>query len=142
LLLLSQVNRSVLILALFAFIFFLIAGLMIYLLAQHSGGKTQEKELTVTIVASDYAFSPNSITIERGKSIKFIVINKGLYPHNLVLKHDKKLVELIQLLEPNNQTEITYLFSEGGVYEFLCTIAYPAPVPHYELGMKGIIVVR
>lgn len=141
-LLLSQVNRSVLILALFAFIFFLIAGLMIYLLAQHSGGKTQEKELTVTIVASDYAFSPNSITIERGKSIKFIVINKGLYPHNLVLKHDKKLVELIQLLEPNNQTEITYLFSEGGVYEFLCTIAYPAPVPHYELGMKGIIVVR
>lgn len=141
-LLLSRVNRSVLILALFAFIFFLIAGLMIYLLTQHSGGKTQEKELTVAIVASDYAFSPNSITIERGKSIKFIVINKGLYPHNLVLKHDKKLVELIQLLEPNNQTEITYLFSEGGVYEFLCTIAYPAPVPHYELGMKGIIVVR
>jgi plastocyanin len=129
-------------LALFAFIFFLIAGLMIYLLTQYSERKTQEKQLTVTIVASDYAFSPNSITIERGKSIKFIVINKGLYPHNLVLKHDKKLAELIQLLEPNSKTEITYLFSEGGVYEFLCTIAYPAPVPHYELGMKGIIVVR
>ena len=139
---LSRINRSVLILVLFAFMFSLIAGLMIYLLTQYSERKTQEEQLTVTIVASDYAFSPNSVTIERGKSIKFIVINKGLYPHNLVLKYDKKLAELIRLLEPNNQTEIIYLFSEGGIYEFLCTIAYPAPVPHYELGMKGKIVVR
>jgi len=139
---LPRISRSVLILVLFAFMFSLIAGLMMYLLAPYGIREGLDKQLSVTIVASDYAFLPNSITIERGKSIKFIVINKGLYPHNLVLKYDEKLAELVQLLEPNNQTEITYLFSEEGIYEFLCTIAYPAPVPHYELGMKGKIVVR
>jgi len=96
----------------------------------------------VIIVARDFTFSVDSLTVRKGTTLIFILINEGRYPHNLVLKNRDNLVELVQLVMPGNKTESAFKFTREGVYDFLCTVAYPAPVPHYELGMKGVIIVR
>ncbi len=117
---------------------------------------TTSKERIIEIIADDNFFIPDSITVNRGELIKFVVVNQGKLTHELVLgsKEDQvKHHELMNSLsvselehhrhdsvnsmsiQPGETRELVWTFdSDVQDLEFACHIP-----GHYEAGMTGLL---
>ena len=85
----------------------------------------------VTVDSTNLRFSPNTITLMEGDSVRFFWSGE-LLPHNAV--EDSGLFDTG---EPSTEVDYTYTFSfgENGTYEYVCE-------PHEDLGMVGTIIVE
>ena len=85
----------------------------------------------VTVDSTNLRFSPESITLKEGDSVRFFWSGE-LLPHNAV--EDSGLFDTG---EPSTEVDYTYTFSfgENGTYEYVCE-------PHEDLGMIGTIIVE
>lgn len=97
-------------------------------------------------------FTPSSIQVKQGETIRFIVRNAGQIKHEFTLGTEKELAEHARLMqafpdmthvEPNKialapgaQGEIFWQFTTPGNVDFACL--YPG---HHEAGMKGQVKV-
>lgn len=97
-------------------------------------------ETDVTVSMMEYYFAPDEIYVRKNVKTRITFINNGIYPHNAYVSEEKK--EIATILYPGNSTTVEVIFSKSGVYNVLCTIAYPSPVSHYELGMKAKLIVK
>ncbi|WP_211466733.1 cupredoxin domain-containing protein [Collimonas silvisoli] len=98
-------------------------------------------------------FTPATITIKRGETVKFIVKNSGKVKHEMVLGSIKELKEHAALmqkfpemehadpnqvsLEPGQSGELIWQFSKAGAFDFACL--QPG---HFEAGMRGKVIVK
>ncbi len=98
-------------------------------------------------------FSPGSITVKRGETVRFIVRNDGHVLHEMVLGTPAALKEHAQLMKkfptmehadaniahvkPGKAGEIVWQFSKPGEFQFACL--QPG---HFEAGMVGKVVVK
>ncbi len=98
-------------------------------------------------------FTPADMTIRRGEQIRFIVENKGVLDHELVidtlrgnLMHGEEMRKNPDMehidpnairLAPTKQGEILWRFTEAGTFDFSCLIP-----GHREVGMHGVVRVR
>ena len=98
-------------------------------------------------------FSPATLEVKRGESIKFVVQNSGRLMHEMVIGTKKDLEEHAALMrkfpemehdEPNmvhvapgKTGEIGWQFTKPGEFHFACLIP-----GHYEAGMVGKVIVR
>ncbi|MEM4302650.1 MAG: cupredoxin domain-containing protein [Candidatus Caldarchaeum sp.] len=122
-------------------LFLTIAALAVFITVYSFYPRSAEPgEVSVTIRMGEYYFTPNEIHVRKNVKIHLIFLNDGAYPHNAYLSEKK--TELVTILYPSNVTTVEVMFTETGVYNILCTIAYPAPVSHYELGMRAKLVVE
>lgn len=94
----------------------------------------------IVVTMGEYYYNPSEITVGVNSRLQLTFINEGNYPHNAYLAEEKR--ELVTILYPSNVTTVDMFFTKVGVYSILCTIAYPAPVSHYELGMRARLIVR
>ena len=100
--------------------------------------------------ASGYKFSPASVTIQRGDTVKFMLVSGP--PHNVVFWEDSipkgaaaKLGKAMPktvgpltgpfLLNTGDTYEISFAGLPVGTYKFYCA-------PHLALGMHGVIEVK
>ena len=85
----------------------------------------------VTVNSTNLRFSPDTITLMEGDSVRFFWSGE-LLPHNAV--EDSGLFDTG---EPSTEVDYTYtfLFGENGTYEYVCE-------PHEDLGMIGTIIVQ
>ena len=85
----------------------------------------------VTVDSTNLRFSPDTITLMEGDSVRFFWSGE-LLPHNAV--EDSGLFDTG---EPSTEVDYTYTFSfgENGTYEYVCE-------PHEDLGMVGTIIVE
>ena len=85
----------------------------------------------VTVDSTNLRFSPESITLKEGDSVRFFWSGE-LLPHNAVENSG-----LFDTGEPSTEVDYTYTFSfgENGTYEYVCE-------PHEDLGMIGTIIVE
>ena len=85
----------------------------------------------VTVDSTNLRFSPDTITLKEGDSVRFFWSGE-LLPHNAV--EDSGLFDTG---EPSTEVDYTYTFSfgENGTYEYVCE-------PHEDLGMVGTIIVE
>lgn len=114
-------------------------------------GKAAQVSRTVEVQATDsMRYSPATITVQRGETIKFVVKNTGKLPHELVLGDVKSLKEHAELMRrhpdmehddpnavkvaPGETGTLVWKFTEAGTVDFACLIP-----GHYEAGMKGSI---
>ena len=97
-------------------------------------------------------FTPDTLTVKAGDTVKFVVKNSGKQMHEMVLGTEKELKEHAALMlkfptmeheEPymahvaaGKKEEIVWQFTKAGEYHFGCLIP-----GHYEAGMKGRILV-
>ena len=95
-------------------------------------------------------FSPELLTIKKGETIRFEVLNTGKVLHEMVIGTKQELDSHAELMkkhpnmehdeaymahvDPGKRGEIVWLFNREGEFDFACLIP-----GHYEAGMKGKI---
>ncbi|HEU5006529.1 MAG TPA: cupredoxin domain-containing protein [Jatrophihabitantaceae bacterium] len=103
--------------------------------APHTGSATASTVngvQQVTIHASDFRFSPSTITVHPGK-VKVILVNDGGgAPHNFQVP--KFPSDWVPLTANGDTKESTFTAPAPGRYQFVCTI-------HTQQGMTGTLVV-
>lgn len=119
------------------------------------GREGDPKKVTKTIqveMADTMRFTPDTLTVKAGDTVKFVVRNSGTQMHEMVLGTEKELKEHAALMlkfptmeheEPymahvaaGKKEEIVWQFTKAGEYHFGCLIP-----GHFEAGMKGRILV-
>jgi uncharacterized cupredoxin-like copper-binding protein len=117
-------------------------------------GDPKSVSRTVTIRMSDaMRFSPDSLSVKRGETIRFIVKNDGKLLHEMVLGSDASLREHAALMrkfpemehdepymvhvEPGRTGEMIWTFDKSGEIGFACLIP-----GHFEAGMTGKVIAR
>lgn len=97
---------------------------------------TVQKGKTVTVVAKEYSFDPETIVLTGGGNLTVELDNQGTLAHNLrVFDGGTDIGGTPTFVggEPRAGT----LQLEPGEYELLCTVG-----DHADLGMKGKLTVR
>ena len=113
--------------------------------------RSVKREITLTM-GDNMRFTPDTITVKRGETIRFVVKNQGKQLHEMVIGTKKELDEHAALMvkfpdmehdEPymahvasGNSQSLIWTFNRSGEFEFACLIA-----GHYQAGMVGKITV-
>ena len=117
-------------------------------------GKATNAKRTVKVEMLDtMRFSPQSITVKQGETIKFVVKNSGKVKHEMVLGTEKELKEHAEVMkknpemehddanqmtvQPGKSGEIIWQFTKAGKVNFACL--QPG---HYDAGMAGTVTVN
>jgi uncharacterized cupredoxin-like copper-binding protein len=103
-------------------------------------------------MADTLRYTPSSIQVKRGETIRFVIKNSGKTKHELSLGTEKELLEHLEemkkfpdmehdepnklTLAPGQQGEIVWQFTKAGPVHFGCLMP-----GHYEGGMKGLVKV-
>lgn len=108
---------------------------------------------TVEVDAADsMRFTPSTVSVKKGQTIRFIIKNSGKVPHEFSLGTVKELKEHYEVmkkypdmehdepnkisLQPGAQGEVIWRFTKTGTVHFACL-----HVGHFDAGMKGMIKV-
>lgn len=117
------------------------------------GQEGDAKKVTRTIhinMSDTMRFSPDTINVKQGETIKFVVQNAGKIMHEMVIGTKDELSKHAELMKkhPNMEHDEPYMahvaaakkenmvwnFSKPGTFMFACLIP-----GHFEAGMKGTI---
>lgn len=94
-------------------------------------GEEAVKEFTIE--GSNYKFSPNQMTVNKGDTVKITLkVTEGT--HNLVVEGYDVSTKIIG---SGSQETLTFVADEVGSFEFYCSVAN-----HRALGMTGTLVVQ
>lgn len=116
-------------------------------------GNPKNVTRTITIEMSDkMRYAPSTLSIQRGETIRLVIKNTGKRAHQIVVgtmymlkKHRKNMLDgsgmehdspFMFYLEPGQQDELVWEFTEGGTFYYGCLIP-----GHSEAGMLGKIQV-
>lgn len=117
-------------------------------------GDPKKVSRTIDMDALDtFRYTPDTLTVKRGETIRFVVHNKGKIQHEIVIGTMAELKEHAELMKkfpemehdapymrhigPAKSGEIVWQFNRPGTFHFACLIA-----GHFEAGMAGTIVVQ
>lgn len=104
-------------------------------------------------MADSMRFTPDTVTVQRGQTVKFVIHNRGQALHEMVLGTPEALKQHAELMKrfpnmvhadpnmahvkPGHAGQIVWQFSQPGEFQFACL--QPG---HFEAGMIGKVVVR
>ena len=114
-------------------------------------GVTAKASRTVQIDMTDaMRYSPASVSVRQGETVRFVVKNSGKLKHEMVLGTEKELMEHLEVMKkhpemehadenmvtvaPGKSGEIVWQFTRAGKIDFACL--QPG---HYDAGMKGAV---
>ena len=117
-------------------------------------GDPKKARRTVRIDMTDaMRFTPATVTVKRGETVRFVVRNQGQLLHEMVLGTASALAEHAELMKkfptmehadpnmahvkPGAQGDIVWQFTKAGEFRFACL--QPG---HFEAGMIGKVVVK
>jgi uncharacterized cupredoxin-like copper-binding protein len=116
-------------------------------------GDAKSAKRTVQLTMSDsMRFTPDSLTVRRGETVRLVFRNEGKQLHEFVLGTQKELEEHAALMvkfpnmehdepymvhvPPGKTGEIVWTFNRAGEFDFACLIP-----GHYQAGMVGKVSV-
>lgn len=98
-------------------------------------------------------FSPATITVRRGDTVRFVVTNNGKVRHEMTLgtasalaEHAKMMQQMPDMkhaeanavtVDPGQRKTLVWHFTRPGTVEFACL-----EPGHFEAGMRGVVNVR
>ena len=90
-----------------------------------------QEDIVVTVDSTNLRFSPSSVTLTEGDSVRFFWSGE-LLAHNAVARDG-----LFDSGDPERDVDFTFTFDIGsnGTHEYVCE-------PHEEFGMTGVIIVE
>lgn len=92
---------------------------------------SQVKEFIVN--GSNFAFSPSTITVNKGDRVRIVFKNQGGM-------HDWKLDEFgakTKVINGGESETIEFVADKAGSFEYYCSIG-----THRQMGMKGVFIVK
>lgn len=98
---------------------------------------------TIALKMESYTFTPQALTAEVGKPIKFLLQNESfLIPHNFLLDSPdgNRLVETN--VDSGEEAVVHFTPTQSGVYVFYCDKEFLFFPNHREEGMEGTLTVR
>ena len=124
---------------------------------QHAFGKAGDPARAARTIEVDMhdrlRFDPETIEVETGQTVRFVVRNEGTLMHEMVLGTPDTLDEHAALMQkfpgmehaepymahvpPGEERTMTWTFTDAGEFAYGCLVP-----GHFEAGMKGRIVVR
>jgi uncharacterized cupredoxin-like copper-binding protein len=116
-------------------------------------GELAQASRTIVIDMTDaMRFMPDTIAVQEGDTVRFVVRNRGRMLHEMVIGTPDELAKHAALMAkfpdmehdapymvhvgPGKSGEIVWRFNRTGTFEFACLIA-----GHYEAGMRGTLTV-
>ena len=116
-------------------------------------GKPAQVTRTITLDMTDtMRFTPDTLTVKEGETVRFVVRNTGRMLHEMVIgtpdelaKHAAMMAKFPNMehdeaymvhVDPGKTGEIVWHFNRAGSFEFACLIA-----GHFEAGMRGTLTV-
>ena len=93
--------------------------------------------LTVEVIARNYEFEPDTIRVQAGQLVEFVVSGEDEY-HTFTVKERVEATENIINLDvfPDDEpVSVQHTFEEPGEYYLYC-------IPHEDLDMTGVIIVE
>jgi uncharacterized cupredoxin-like copper-binding protein len=123
---------------------------------QHAWGREGDPARASRTIAVDMndtmRFTPASLKIKRGETVKFVVSNSGKTMHEMVIGTEAELKAHAELMKkhpgmehdepymahvaPGKKETLTWTFDKPGTFMYGCLVP-----GHWEAGMKGAIVV-
>ena len=117
-------------------------------------GDPKKASRTVRIDMSDkMRFTPASLTVKRGDTVKFVVKNSGKVMHEMVIGTMKELKEHAEMMKkhptmehdepfmahvaPGKTETMVWQFTKAGEFNFGCLVP-----GHFEAGMVGTVTVK
>lgn len=114
-------------------------------------GKAEQVNRTIEIGMDDrMRFTPETIEVKQGETIRFVHHNEGQVMHEFVLGTQTSLEAHAEMMKqhpgmehgeaymahvaPGERGEMIWTFNRAGEFDFACLI-----VGHYQAGMKGRI---
>jgi uncharacterized cupredoxin-like copper-binding protein len=116
-------------------------------------GETRDVKRTIEIAMSDeMRFSPSTIEVKQGETLRFLLRNNGKVLHEMVIGTARTLGEHAALMQkfpgmehdephmahvaPGRKGQLVWKFNRAGEFDFACLIP-----GHYQAGMVGKIKV-
>jgi uncharacterized cupredoxin-like copper-binding protein len=87
-----------------------------------------------TVEGSEFAFSPQTIEVNKGDTVELSFKNTGAYPHDLVVGD---LGVRTKIIKQGEMDTVSFLADKAGTYEFLCSVP-----GHSDKGMVGSLTVK
>lgn len=91
-----------------------------------------EKEIVVS--GDEYSFSPASISLTKGETVKLTFKNTGGLPHNFVIT---ELGVSTKTIHGGQEDSVTFTVEKTGTYTFFCSVGN-----HKQLGMEGEVSIK
>lgn len=95
--------------------------------ASSAAAMSDVKEIKVT--ATDFVFTPASLSVKKGDKVKMVLQNDGKYPHNLIIDELGVASKTIKAGE-SDSVEVTV--SKTGTFAMYCSVD-----AHRQKGMEG-----
>lgn len=92
--------------------------------------------LSVTLEGTEFAWTPNTVTVRPGQRVRFRIVNKGSVAHTFV--SDPAGIPITREIDPGSDLTVEWTAPpRPGSLEFWCGIP-----GHREAGQVGTIVVK
>jgi uncharacterized cupredoxin-like copper-binding protein len=124
---------------------------------QHGFGREGDPKAVVRTIrvdmGDDMRYSPSSLEIRQGDTVKFVVTNKGKIMHEMVLGTMAQLKSHGEMMKknpgmehedpymahvaPGKTEQMVWQFNRAGTFHFGCLLP-----GHFESGMVGTIIVK
>lgn len=95
---------------------------------------TAAQTTSVTVVADEYTFDPNTLTVPAGQ-VAFTLRNDGTEEHEFEILQGDRVIDEVEGLVPGLERDLVVTL-EPGDYQFVCRLA-----DHEQRGMTGTLTV-
>jgi len=119
----------------------------------HAGDPRAAKRTVRITMGDTMRFSPATLSVKQGETVRFVVRNDGKLLHEMVLGTHEELARHAELMRkfpdmehdephmvhvrPGRTEAMVWQFNRPGEFRFACLVP-----GHYEAGMTGTITVR
>jgi uncharacterized cupredoxin-like copper-binding protein len=116
-------------------------------------GEATEVTRTIKMVASDIKFTPTAVTVRKGETIMFEIVNQGKLEHEFVLgdsaeqvEHDKEMAATPGMkmdhvngvgVAPGQTARLVWTFTKSGTVQYACHVP-----GHFVAGMVGQLKIQ
>lgn len=109
-------------------------GLFLAGCVSSNNGTSPPGSTAITVVATDYKFSPSTIPVSAGQSIALTLQNNGAFPHTFTIA---SLNLDTGLVSPGQSATVTFTAPSPGSYQAICRVP-----GHADRGMVATLVVQ
>lgn len=88
----------------------------------------------VTLTAREFAFEPETVTVEHGERVTLVLENMGVLAHNVTIP---ALSQATATVQSDGRATLEFAAPGAGIYEIVCSVP-----GHAEAGMRATLQVR